>query len=300
MPFGGTRWESGSTPTDFQFTGQRKEAGFGLYDYHARYYDPTLGRFVSADSVVPGAGNPQALNRYGYVFNNPLKYVDPTGHCPWCIFSAAAGAVVGLGIYATSAGQNASWQGALASAGVGAAAGFLIGTGVGAAAGIVTLSSVGSISGAALGSTAVTVGTAMASTQIGYTMVARDQFDTYDMVANTAIAGTTALATRSLPPVGQATATQNIMKVGASVLATEAQYLATSDHPTAQGVIVEGGVGLIAGTTGLLGEAYQLVRFNNTAEINVIPNLIRSTGVEIYNRHVENNICSATQTCIDP
>jgi hypothetical protein len=36
---------------------------------------------VSADSIVPGAGKPQALNRYGYVFNNPLKYADPTGHC---------------------------------------------------------------------------------------------------------------------------------------------------------------------------------------------------------------------------
>jgi hypothetical protein len=35
---------------------------------------------VSADSIVPGAGKPQALNRYSYVFNNPLKYVDPSGH----------------------------------------------------------------------------------------------------------------------------------------------------------------------------------------------------------------------------
>jgi hypothetical protein len=33
---------------------------------------------------VPGAGKPQALNRYVYVFNNPLKYTDPSGHCPWC------------------------------------------------------------------------------------------------------------------------------------------------------------------------------------------------------------------------
>jgi hypothetical protein len=48
--------------------------------YRARYYHPALGRFVSADTVVPEAGNPQALNRYGYVFNNPLRYVDPTGH----------------------------------------------------------------------------------------------------------------------------------------------------------------------------------------------------------------------------
>ncbi len=43
-------------------------------------YDPVLARFVSADSVVPG-GNPQALNRYAYVLNNPLRYTDPTGNC---------------------------------------------------------------------------------------------------------------------------------------------------------------------------------------------------------------------------
>jgi hypothetical protein len=37
---------------------------------------------VSADSIVPGAGKPQALNRFAYTFNNPLKYTDPSGHCP--------------------------------------------------------------------------------------------------------------------------------------------------------------------------------------------------------------------------
>ena len=45
-----------------------------------RRYDPTLGRFLSADPVVPQPGNPQALNRFAYVLNNPLKYIDPTGH----------------------------------------------------------------------------------------------------------------------------------------------------------------------------------------------------------------------------
>jgi hypothetical protein len=48
--------------------------------YGARYYDPTIGRFISADSIVPSAVNPQALNRYAHVLNNPLKYADPTGH----------------------------------------------------------------------------------------------------------------------------------------------------------------------------------------------------------------------------
>ena len=39
-----------------------------------------VGRFLSADSIVPGAGNPQAFNRYAYTLNNPVKYTDPTGH----------------------------------------------------------------------------------------------------------------------------------------------------------------------------------------------------------------------------
>jgi hypothetical protein len=47
-----------------------------------RWYDPEMGRFTSADSIVPSAGKPQALNRYAYVYNAPLRYTDPTGHCP--------------------------------------------------------------------------------------------------------------------------------------------------------------------------------------------------------------------------
>jgi len=50
--------------------------------YEARYYDPALGRFISADTIVPEPGNPQALNRYSYVYNNPLRYTDPTGQWP--------------------------------------------------------------------------------------------------------------------------------------------------------------------------------------------------------------------------
>jgi RHS repeat-associated protein len=49
-------------------------------DYNARYYDPGLGRFVSADTVMPEVGNPQVLNRYSYVLNRPLQGGDPTGH----------------------------------------------------------------------------------------------------------------------------------------------------------------------------------------------------------------------------
>ncbi|MCD4739002.1 MAG: RHS repeat-associated core domain-containing protein [Anaerolineae bacterium] len=52
----------------------------GRYDHNARYYNPTLGRFISADTIVPNPGDPQSLNRYAYTLNNPLKYTDPSGH----------------------------------------------------------------------------------------------------------------------------------------------------------------------------------------------------------------------------
>ena len=83
--WGETRYTYGTTPTPYRFTGQREEATIGLYFYNARWYDPALGRFVQPDTLVPEPGNPQALNRYTYVTNNPLRYTDPTGHCPWCI-----------------------------------------------------------------------------------------------------------------------------------------------------------------------------------------------------------------------
>jgi hypothetical protein len=41
---------------------------------------PYINRFLSADTIVPGYSNPQNLNRYSYVTNNPLRYTDPTGH----------------------------------------------------------------------------------------------------------------------------------------------------------------------------------------------------------------------------
>jgi hypothetical protein len=46
----------------------------------ARWYDPLLGRWLSADTIVPAPENPQSLNRYSYVLNRPLVYLDPTGH----------------------------------------------------------------------------------------------------------------------------------------------------------------------------------------------------------------------------
>ena len=52
-----------------------------------RIYDPTLGRFIQADPIVQAPENGQSLNRYSYVFNNPLSYTDPTGYCAMSMFA---------------------------------------------------------------------------------------------------------------------------------------------------------------------------------------------------------------------
>jgi hypothetical protein len=48
----------------------------------ARLYDARLGRWISADTIIPDPANPQSFNRFSYVLNNPLRYIDPTGHVP--------------------------------------------------------------------------------------------------------------------------------------------------------------------------------------------------------------------------
>jgi RHS repeat-associated protein len=77
LPFGECR-NSPPYPTDILFTGQRLDET-GLYYYGARYYDATIGRFISADTIIPNPANPQSYNRYSYCLNNPLKYIDPSG-----------------------------------------------------------------------------------------------------------------------------------------------------------------------------------------------------------------------------
>jgi RHS repeat-associated protein len=64
----------------YRYTGQREEEALGLYDYGARWYEPSIGRFIQADTIVPQPGSPQSLNRYSYALNNPMKYTDPTGN----------------------------------------------------------------------------------------------------------------------------------------------------------------------------------------------------------------------------
>ena len=80
----------------FTFTGREWDKEIELYYYRARYYDATTGRFTAFDPILGGAQHteanscrqsvspfplqsPQELNRYGYVANNPLSFIDPQG-----------------------------------------------------------------------------------------------------------------------------------------------------------------------------------------------------------------------------
>ena len=102
------------TLTDRLFTGQRLDSSSGLYYYNARYYDPdpsaslraSLGRFIQPDTLVPDPLNPQAWNRFSYVYNNPVTFNDPSGHgVPAIVLVAAIGFLAGE-IYAGTQGYT--------------------------------------------------------------------------------------------------------------------------------------------------------------------------------------------------
>lgn len=71
--------------TERGFTGHKQNNlasnDLGLIYMNARYYVGSIGRFASADTLIPDQTDPQALNRYAYARNNPLLIVDPSGHC---------------------------------------------------------------------------------------------------------------------------------------------------------------------------------------------------------------------------
>jgi RHS repeat-associated protein len=104
-PYGGV--ENDYCPNvaqNYKFNGKERDAESGLDNYEARYSASTLGRFMTPDwaakpMTVPYAdfGNPQSLNLYSYVKNNPMTLMDPNGHCEtdgenhgwlWCVAHA--------------------------------------------------------------------------------------------------------------------------------------------------------------------------------------------------------------------
>ena len=91
-PYGGELVFTNNVPQNYKFTGKERDTESGLDMFGARYYSSSLGRFMTPDwaakpTAVPYAsfGNPQSLNLYSYVNNNPTTTRDPDGHvCEVC------------------------------------------------------------------------------------------------------------------------------------------------------------------------------------------------------------------------
>ncbi len=77
LPFGEVR-QGGQEK--YSYTGKEKDKATDLYYFDARFNSPELRHFTQADNAEPDLDDPQDLNRYAYVGNNPLNYVDPDGH----------------------------------------------------------------------------------------------------------------------------------------------------------------------------------------------------------------------------
>jgi len=78
-PYGEEHATMTSCSTNYKFAGYEQDAETGLYYAFARYYNPRLGRFMTPDPLMGDIRNPQTLNRYAYVANNPLNLIDPSG-----------------------------------------------------------------------------------------------------------------------------------------------------------------------------------------------------------------------------
>ncbi|UOG62592.1 SpvB/TcaC N-terminal domain-containing protein [Leptospira noguchii] len=80
LPYGETFVQRGDLNFSPKFNSQELDRESGFYFYNARYYDPGIGRFTSADTIIDGEFDTQGWNRFSYVKGNPIGAKDPTGH----------------------------------------------------------------------------------------------------------------------------------------------------------------------------------------------------------------------------
>jgi len=90
------------------YTGHEHLAEFGIINMNGRLYDPVLGRMLSPDNFVQAPDFSQNFNRYSYVYNNPLRYTDPSGEIVsttllYMIGGAIVGGYIGGGYFAGQA-----------------------------------------------------------------------------------------------------------------------------------------------------------------------------------------------------
>ena len=77
--FGNVTLENQKVKNVYKYCGEQFDEETGLIYLRNRYYDPQIGRFISKDNNFGDLNNPQTLNPYVYVENNPVNFVDPLG-----------------------------------------------------------------------------------------------------------------------------------------------------------------------------------------------------------------------------
>ncbi|UOG58933.1 RHS repeat-associated core domain-containing protein (plasmid) [Leptospira noguchii] len=81
LPYGETFVQRGDLNFSPKYNSQELDRESGFYFFNARYYDPGIARFTSADTIIDGEFDTQGWNRFSYVKGNPIGAKDPTGHC---------------------------------------------------------------------------------------------------------------------------------------------------------------------------------------------------------------------------
>ena len=127
-PYGASRSKTEPVTNPYQYIGGQYDTTTGLYHLHARYYDPTLGRFIQPDP------SGQETNTYLYASANPIMAVDPTGLFGWKDAGAAIGGAVGAGLGAVGCAAT-GFVGCLAVGAIVGASTTVMGGFLGAAAG---------------------------------------------------------------------------------------------------------------------------------------------------------------------
>ena len=139
LPFGASFGTSGSFTPEFEYTGKLVDVS-GLYYYGARFYDPSIDRFITEDTSTGSPGDPLSLDRYVYARDNPEAITDPTGHDWWSSLTSAVSngaSDVASGAEAVASAADGAWnslppgeqQAIEVTAVVAAAAGVTVATG---------------------------------------------------------------------------------------------------------------------------------------------------------------------------
>ncbi len=153
----------------FRYCGEYYDTESGTIYLRARYYDPSIGRFISRDTVTGNNIDPLSLNLYTYCLNNPLNFVDENGH--WPSLKKIVKAVATVAVAAVAVTAIVATAGA-AGAAVGVAAGMYLGV---SSATAVTISTVATAGGYALAGAIGATALSDAGEELTGTNVIRDK-----------------------------------------------------------------------------------------------------------------------------